>query len=68
MDAWLEVVILKCPKCGNLIAEPSWFVQLEQDVTCGVCRATFPSAKNQTDRAVLRFEIENGKIKAIYKS
>jgi hypothetical protein len=68
MEAWLEIVILKCPKCGNLIAEPAWFVELEQDITCGSCKATFPSSKNVIDRTLLRFEIVNGKIKAIYKS
>lgn len=64
MSAFLEVVVLKCPKCGNLIAEPSWFSDLEQDITCAVCRKDFNSKKNEIDRKMIKFEI-NKKIKRV---
>ncbi|RLJ08531.1 MAG: hypothetical protein DRP12_00420 [Candidatus Aenigmatarchaeota archaeon] len=65
MDAWLEVAILKCPNCGNLLAEPVWFLELEQDITCSVCRKTWQASRNLLDKVMLRFEIEGKKVKSV---
>jgi len=65
--AYLEVVVGKCPACGNLIIEPSWFaLQLESDIQCANCRNVFNMKKHLTDKILLKFELdEKGKIKSV---
>jgi len=64
-DAFLEVVIIQCPKCKNFIAEPSWFVDLEQEIQCSNCKTYFQSSENEKDRVMLKFLIKNNKINEI---
>ncbi len=54
-QAFLEVVFLKCPKCGNVIIEPSWFSDLEQDIQCADCGESFSAKQNELDRKVIKF-------------
>lgn len=61
-EAFLEIVVLKCPKCKNLIVEPSWFVGLEQEIQCADCKEFFDVKENEKDKKMLRFVIENEKI------
>jgi len=65
--AYLEVVVGKCPACGNLIVEPSWFaIQLESDIQCAKCRNVFNMKKQKTDRVLLKFELtQKGKVKSV---
>lgn len=65
MQAFLEIVILKCPNCKNFIAEPAWFADLEQDLGCARCKKFFPSKKYIKDRKMLKFFIEKDRIKEI---
>ena len=65
MEAFLEVVLLRCPKCGNAIIEPSWFADLEQDIQCSVCGKFFNSKRHQKHRVMLKFIIEDDEIKAV---
>ena len=61
--AYLDVAILKCPKCGKLYADSSWYViDMESDLECGVCGYTFNTKKNLVDRVLLKFTIEDDKV------
>lgn len=56
--AWLDVAIMRCPKCGRYYAEASWYaVELESDMECGSCHETFNCKKQLVDRLMLQFEI-----------
>ncbi|MEM7819729.1 MAG: hypothetical protein QXD48_02775 [Candidatus Aenigmatarchaeota archaeon] len=61
-EAFLEIVALKCPKCNNEIIEPSWFVDLEQEIQCADCKEFFVSKENEKDRKMIRIIIEDDKI------
>jgi hypothetical protein len=67
MKAWLDVALLRCPKCGRYYADASWYiVEMESDIECGSCGVEFNSKKNAMDRALLEFEIaENGKMQKV---
>lgn len=65
MQALLEIVILKCPGCGNLIAEPAWFADLEQDIQCADCKEFFSSKDNIVDRKLLKILLKDDKIENI---
>jgi len=64
-DAFLEIAILRCPKCKNLLAEPTWFLELEQDLQCSSCRKVFPSKRNEIDRKLVKFTIEGKRIEKV---
>ena len=64
-EAYLEIALLRCPKCGNFIIEPSWFADLEQDIQCAVCGKFFNSKRHVKDKVMLKFWIENNKIKRV---
>jgi len=60
-DALFDVCITKCPRCGKLYADASWYVaEIGSDMGCGVCRNTFNSKKNITDRVLLKFDLNEG--------
>jgi len=67
MKAWLDVALLRCPKCGHYYVDASWYVvEMESDIECGHCRIEFNSKKNATDRALLEFQLdENGKMRKV---
>jgi Zn-finger nucleic acid-binding protein len=67
MKAWLDVALLRCPKCGHYYVDASWYVvEMESDIECGHCRIEFNSKKNATDRAMLEFQLdENGKMQKV---
>lgn len=67
MKVWLDVSVLRCPSCGNRYADASWYVvEMESDIQCGNCGKEFNSKKNATDRAILKFEIDDsGKIQKV---
>jgi len=64
-EAYLEIVVLKCPKCGALMAEPSWFLDLEQEITCSSCKICFQAKGTEVDRKMLRILVENDHIKDV---
>jgi uncharacterized protein (UPF0212 family) len=66
-EALFDVSITKCPKCGKIYADASWYVaEIGSDVGCGVCGNTFNSRKNITDRALLKFDLnEAGRISGV---
>ncbi len=56
--AWLDISLLKCPNCGRLYAEASWYaVELESDMECGSCHKIFNAKKQLKDRVMLEFQI-----------
>lgn len=67
MDAYLDVSVAKCPSCGKYYAEASWYaLNLESDLECGKCGKSFSAKKHSTDRALVRFRLnEEGKIKVL---
>jgi len=67
MKAWLDVALLRCPKCGHYYVDASWYVvEMESDIECGHCGIEFKSKKNATDRAMLEVKLdENGKMQKV---
>ena len=63
MKGWLDVAVLRCPRCGRYYVDASWYVmEMESDIECGGCRAEFNSKENATDHIMLEFQIgESGK-------
>ncbi|MEM2319694.1 MAG: hypothetical protein QXM37_03565 [Candidatus Bathyarchaeia archaeon] len=64
---WFDVSVLRCPNCRSNYVDASWYVvEMESDIQCGNCGEEFNSRKNATDRAILKFEVDDlGKIKAV---
>jgi hypothetical protein len=67
MKGWLDVALLRCPRCRYYYVDASWYVwEMESDIECGHCRTEFNSKKNATDRAILEFQLdENGKMQKV---
>ncbi len=67
MDSYLNVAIVKCPRCGKFYAESSWYVlDMESDMRCGKCGKEFNSKETLTDKILAKFEMdEEGKVKKI---
>jgi len=60
-EASFDVSITKCPRCGKSYADASWYVaEIGSDIGCGVCRNTFNSKRNITDRVLLKFDLDEG--------
>lgn len=70
MKTWLDVAVLRCPNCGRLYVEASWYVvEMESDIECGECGEEFNSKKNMLSRTLLEFHLdENGKIQSVHVS
>ena len=65
-NVWLDVTVLKCPHCGKLYADASWYVVvMESDIECSVCGGSFNTVKNVVDRFLLRIKVENGKVREV---
>ena len=63
---YLDVSILKCPYCGKIYADSSWYViDMESDIECGVCGNTFNTRKNLLDRVLIKFGIEEDKVSSV---
>jgi hypothetical protein len=67
MKTWLDVTLLRCPKCGRYYVDASWYVvEMESDIDCGSCGTEFNSKKNAKDRAILEFQMDkNGKMQKV---
>lgn len=58
MNAWLDLAVVRCPNCGNLHVDASWFlVELDSDIQCGHCQTEFNGKDNLTDRVLLKFGV-----------
>lgn len=66
-ETWLDAAVFQCPSCMHFYVDASWYAAtLESDMEYGVCHAIFNPKKELTDRALLRFTLdENGAIKEI---
>ncbi len=64
MSAWIDVAAVRCPKCGKIYVDASWYlVELGSDIQCKICQTEFNSKNTITDRALLEFTIsKKGKI------
>ncbi len=61
-EVWLDISILRCPHCGKLYVDASWYiVVMESDIECSVCGGTFNTSKNVVDRVLLKITVENNK-------
>ncbi|MEM2419656.1 MAG: hypothetical protein QXL38_01560 [Candidatus Bathyarchaeia archaeon] len=67
MKAWLDVAVLRCPNCGRLYVEASWYaVEMEADIECSECNKEFNSKKNMLSRTLLEFHLnEKGEIQSV---
>jgi len=67
MKAWLDVSVLRCPKCGRLYVDASWYVvEMGADIECGECGEEFNSKRNAVERALLEFDLdEKGRIQNV---
>jgi hypothetical protein len=67
MKAWLDVSVLRCPKCRRLYVDASWYViEMEADIECGECGEEFNSKRNAVERALLEFDLdEKGRIQNV---
>jgi len=55
---YLDVSIIRCPNCGKLYADASWYVlDMESDIECGVCGFTFNTSKNLVKRIMFEIDI-----------
>ncbi len=62
-EAWLDVALVKCPKCGKLYVDAAWYcAEIGADVECSVCGETFNTKSNLLDRVLVKFSVENDKI------
>ncbi|MBO3802910.1 MAG: hypothetical protein JTT11_03405 [Candidatus Brockarchaeota archaeon] len=63
----LDVSIARCPNCGKLYVDASWYVaEIGSDVECGACGREFNSKKNIEDRVLVRFNVdESGKVGSV---
>lgn len=62
-EAWLDVSAIRCPTCGKLYVDASWYVvELSADVECSVCGSTFNTKKNLISRALIRFKVRDDEI------
>jgi len=56
--AWLDVTIMRCPRCGRYYADASWYaIEMESDMECNECGEVFNSKKQAVDRVLVEFEI-----------
>ncbi len=67
MNAYLDAAVMRCPKCGKVYVDASWYlIELESDIQCNVCGTEFNSKNNTTDRVLLEFEVdEKGKMQNV---
>jgi len=62
-EAYLDVSVIKCPYCGKIYVDSSWYViDMESDIECGVCGNIFNTKKNLLDRILLEFRIARNKV------
>jgi len=58
----LDVALFRCPSCGRLYAEASWYaVELGCEIECGSCGTAFSPRETLLDRVMLEFEIQDGR-------
>ena len=61
--AWLDVAVFRCPSCGRLYAEASWYaVVIGADLECGSCGAEFNPRDTLLDRVMLVLTVEDGRV------
>ena len=64
--AWLDVAIFRCPSCGRLYVEASWYaVEIGAEVECGECGASFNPRSTLLDRVMLEFEVEGDRLMGV---
>jgi len=61
-EAYLDVSLIRCPRCGKLYVDASWYIlDMESDIECGVCGSEFNTRNNIVRRLMLKisFDYEN---------
>ena len=65
-EAWLDISILKCPNCGKIYADASWYVVvMESDIECNICGNTFNTSRSLIDRVLLKITIEDNRVRNV---
>lgn len=63
---WLDVSIIRCPYCGKLYVDSSWYVvEMESDLECSICGESFNSVLNLVDRVLVKFNIRESKVHSV---
>jgi uncharacterized C2H2 Zn-finger protein len=63
--AWLDIAVIRCPRCGHYYADASWYVvEIGSDIECGTCNEIFNTKKFLVDRVMLKLTLdEKGEVK-----
>ena len=63
---YLDVSIVRCPACGKLYADASWYIlDMESDIQCSICGNIFNTRKNMIDRVLIKFNLNNGTVMGV---
>lgn len=64
VDVYLDIAFIKCPHCGKMYVDASWYViELSSDTQCNICGETFNTGKNVFLRSLLKFNLDTEKRK-----
>ncbi len=68
-DAYLDVTMIRCPECGKLYVDASWYIlDMESDIECGICGREFNTKDNIVKRILLKITLEEeGRIRISYR-
>jgi len=68
-DAYLDVTLIRCPECGKLYVDASWYIiDMESDIECGICGTQFNTKENIVRRLLLKITVDrDGNISLSYK-
>lgn len=62
-DIWIDLSIIKCPYCGKMYSDVSWYVlDMESDIQCTKCGHIFNTKKNLIDRVLIKLVIKNNRM------
>ena len=60
---WIDISVIKCPNCGKLYADASWYVvDMESEIECTKCGYTFNTRENLIDRILVRLVVKGEQV------
>ncbi len=67
-DAYLDVTLIRCPNCGKLYIDASWYIlDMESDIECGICGKEFNTKENIVKRLLLKITLEDEGVRLSYE-
>ena len=65
-DVYLDVTIVRCPRCGKLYADASWYViDMESELGCSVCGKSFSTRNNVVERVLIKFSVVDDVVRSV---